>query len=254
MRNILLTLRFVGTNYHGSQIQKNALSIQEVFQTALERALGTLPDVKLCSRTDSGVHAERFYISFKTESALPCESLTSAVNFYLPGDIAALEAREVPEDFHARYSALEKVYIYRVYNSRVMDPFLLGRALQFAPHIDERKLDGISKAFVGTHDFRAFCSIKTDAESTVRSVKRFEVRRRGELVEFETAADGFLYNMVRIMTGALLNCARGKLSHEEIEQALTTGRRSNLLATAPACGLYLADVLYELEPQTKRQN
>ncbi|MEG2525143.1 MAG: tRNA pseudouridine(38-40) synthase TruA [Oscillospiraceae bacterium] len=244
---MLATLKFVGTAYHGSQIQANALTIQEVFQLALEGATGERPDVKLCSRTDSGVHAEKFCISFDREGVTPLGKLVLAINAHLPRDVRVISARPVSDDFHARYSARAKRYIYKVYNSRVLDPFFHGRAAQFVTHIDERKLDGIAKAFVGTHDFAAFCSIKTDAESTVRTVCDFSVSRDGELVIFSVCADGFLYNMVRIMAGTLMNAARGKLTRDDIERALETGVRTNRFPTAPACGLYLADVIYDEE-------
>lgn len=244
MSNLLVTIRFVGSAYHGSQIQANAVTVQSVFQAALSRALGSLPDIKMCSRTDSGVHAERFCISFHTDGDVSLDKLILALNANLPDDISATDAREVSADFHARYSARAKKYIYRVYNSRVMDPFLVGRAAQFIPRIDERVLNEAAQAFVGERDFRAFCSIKTDVESTVRTVSEYKVSREGELVEFTVTADGFLYNMARIMVGALLNVARGKLTREDIERALKTGERTNLLATAPACGLYLSDIIY----------
>lgn len=244
MRSILVTIRFVGSAYHGSQIQANAVTVQHVFQGALRSVLGSLPDIKMCSRTDAGVHAERYFVSFKTENPIRLDKLTLALNAKLPSDIAALESREVSEGFHARYSAKEKTYIYRVYNSRVMDPFLHDRAAQFIPHIDEGRLNEIAQSYVGEHDFRAFCSIKTDVESTVRTVSEYKVTRAGDIVEFTVTADGFLYNMARVMVGALLNAARGKLVSADIERALETGERTNLLATAPACGLYLADVKY----------
>ncbi len=169
-----------------------------------------------------------------------------ALNTALPEDVRAISARIVPDDFHARYSCKRKRYDYLVCNARVLDPFLYSRALLFPKHIDERLLDETAQAFVGTHDFRAFCSIKTDAESTVRTVYDFSVTREGELVRFSVCADGFLYNMVRIMVGTLLNCARGKVDAQYIASALESGRRTNLFATAPACGLYLQDVIYDL--------
>lgn len=241
----LLAIRFVGTAYHGSQIQSNAVTVQSVFQGALCSALGTLPDIKMCSRTDSGVHALEFCISFETSGCIREDKLVLALNSYLPADIRAISARKVPKGFHARYCSSGKQYIYRVYNSHIMDPFENGLAAQFIPHIDEIQLNEIAQVFVGKHDFRAFCSIKTDVESTVRTVTEYRVSRSDNVVEFSVSADGFLYNMARIMVGTLLNCARGKLGYKEIEHALKTGERSNLLATAPACGLYLAKVFYD---------
>lgn len=171
--------------------------------------------------------------------------LPLALNDRLPLDIRAVSARTVSEDFHARYSAVSKKYIYRVYNSHIMDPFLEGRALRFPVLIDEKALNETAQAFVGEHDFRGFCSSKTDAESTVRTVFDFSVKRDGESVTFSVSANGFLYNMVRIMVGTLLNCARGKLTKADIEEILASGERRNACATAPACGLYLEDICYE---------
>ncbi len=207
--------------------------------------LGTQPDIKCCSRTDSGVHANMFCISFKTDAQISAAKLPLALNDSLPLDIRAVTAQEVPQDFHARYSAVSKKYIYLVYNSHIMDPFLEGRALRFPVPIDAAALNSAAQAFVGKHDFRGFCSIKTDAESTVRTVNDFSVTREGSLVTFSVSADGFLYNMVRIMVGTLLNVARGKLTRLDIEQILLSGERLNVCATAPACGLYLDDIRYE---------
>lgn len=240
----MVTLRFVGTRYGGSQIQKNAPTIQGEFQKALKSVLGELPDVKCCSRTDSGVHANRFCISFKTDAAIDVKKLPLALNDRLPVDIRAFSAKAVPEDFHARYSAVSKKYIYKVYNSYIMDPFLEGLALRFPAGIDEKVLDSAAQAFVGTHDFKGFCSSKTDAESTVRTVYSFSVTRSGALVTFAVSANSFLYNMVRIMVGTLLNVARGKLTRADIERILASGERENVCATAAACGLYLDEISY----------
>lgn len=191
------------------------------------------------------MHANKFCISFKTEARINVSKLPLALNDSLPLDIRAVSAREVEDGFHARYSAVSKKYIYKVYNSHIMDPFLEGRALRFPAPIDEKAVNDAAKAFIGKHDFRGFCSIKTDAESTVRTVSNFTVTREGALVTFSVSADGFLYNMVRIMVGTLLNVARGKLTKADIESILESGKRQNVCATAPACGLYLDDIRYE---------
>lgn len=242
--NILLTLSFVGSRYHGTQIQSNACTVQSELQRALKELFGALPEIKCCSRLDSGVHAREFTVSFKRDGAPDDASVVSALNTLLPPDIRVLASRRVPLDFHARYSARGKSYRYLVYNSRVMDPFLYGRALMFVPPIDERSLGATAKAFVGTHDFKAFCSSKTDAADTVRTVSDFTVTREGSTVSFDVTADGFLYNMVRVMVGTLLNSARGKVTREDIASALESGVRTNLFATAPAQGLYLQRVIY----------
>ena len=185
-----------------------------------------------------------FCVSFHANGAPADERLVMALNTLLPPDIRAVSCRRVPDDFHARYAALGKRYVYLVCNSRVLSPFLYGRATRFWPHIDEVSLDETAQVFVGAHDFKGFCSVKSDIEDTVRTVRRFSVAREGELVRFTVEADGFLYNMVRIMVGTLLSVARGKLTAEDIRTVLRTGRRTNLCMTAPAEGLYLDYVDY----------
>ncbi|MBR5501469.1 MAG: tRNA pseudouridine(38-40) synthase TruA [Oscillospiraceae bacterium] len=245
--NYLVQLSFVGTAYHGSQIQNNAVTVQSEFQAALQKVLGYLPAIKCCSRTDSGVHAKQFFISFNAEQPLGGEKLVMALNANLPRDIRVHEVRDVPADFHARYSALGKRYEYHIVNSRVMDPFMLERAYQFSPHLDEKMLGEIAAVFLGKHDFSAFCSGRSAVEDKVRAVTEAKVVRTGDRVVFSFAADGFLYNMVRIMTGALLQCARGKLTAEDLKAYLNGRPRDNLLITAPACGLYLTEVFYDFE-------
>ena len=242
--NYLCTLRFVGTAYHGSQIQANAHTIQAQFQQSLAEVVGESPDVKCCSRTDSGVHANRYCISFHSGCGMDPRSFVIALNTKLPHDIRAIECRIVPEDFHARYDALRKRYLYRVWNERIMDPFLYGRAMQFIPPIDADALHETAQVFVGTHDFAAMCGAKSKVESTVRTVYDFSVSRKGSEVQFTVSADGFLYHMVRIMVGTLLNAARGKLDKGSILKILESGQRVNLCATAPAEGLYLDEVIY----------
>lgn len=243
-RNYLADLSFVGTAYHGSQIQKNAVTVQELFQNALEAVLGELPDIKCCSRTDTGVHARHFYISFTSDVACDCAKMTAALNAHLPFDIRVLSVKEVSDEFHARYSAKGKRYEYLVWNGAVMDPFLTDRALHFGYPLDEKMLDETAKVFLGTHDFSSFCSSKSSVEDKVRTVFESGVTREGDLVRFGFAADGFLYNMVRIMTGALLQVSRGKLDKNDILLYLNGKKRDNLLITVPACGLYLTEVMY----------
>ncbi|MEG0832526.1 MAG: tRNA pseudouridine(38-40) synthase TruA [Oscillospiraceae bacterium] len=238
-------MKFVGTAYHGSQIQENALTVQEVFQNALKRVLGYLPDIKCCSRTDSGVHANAFCISFFSTKDMDTLKMCMALNMALPRDIAVVDCKLVPDDFHARYSALKKQYVYRVYNARVMDPFQYGRAAHIIAPLNEQKLDRAAKLFIGEHDFSSFCSIKCKKGNTVRTVYSFDVTRSKDEVLFCVEADGFLYNMVRIMVGALLNTESGKLSEQQLCEYLYGRQRDNLLFTAPAEGLYLNKVTYD---------
>ena len=239
-----MTVRFVGTAYHGSQIQKNAHTVQAQFQSALKAVLRELPDIKCCSRTDSGVHANMFCISFKSDSNIKPERLVMALNNNFPHDLRAMSCTTVDDDFHARYSAKAKRYIYKIYNSDIIDPFYAGRAARFSPRIDEKELNDIAQVFLGTHDFKAFCSKKTDVPDTVRTVTDISVTRDGELVTVSITADGFLYSMARAIVGSLLGAARGKLSKDDVALRLKTGVRDSLIATAPAEGLYLDHVFY----------
>lgn len=248
-RNLLVTIAYVGTNYHGFQIQQNAVTVQQVFQEALQKTLGALPDIKGCSRTDSGVHANEYCISLQTDSEVTEEKLCDALNYHLPKDIRAYSAREVSPDFHARYDCVKKRYRYLVCNSRVMNPFLEGRAMQFVPHIDVKRLQDTAQHFIGTHDFVPFSGNKRATEDTVRTVFSFSVEREENLVTFLVEADGFLYNMVRIMVGTLLSVSRNKLCEADIDRIFESGVRPNECFTAPAEGLYLDKVFYEFEDE-----
>lgn len=243
-RNLLMTLRFCGARYHGFQVQRNALSVCEVFQDAVEQVFGARLDVKGCSRTDTGVHANEYCISMRTGSAIPCGRVVPALNRHLPEDIAVTACREVAPGFHARYSALGKEYVYRIHNSRIKDPFGPHLRYRYGPELDERLLDREAKDFIGRHDFAAFQSKGGDAGDTVRTVHAADVWREGEQVSFRVRGDGFLYNMVRIMTGTLLFISMGRIAPGSIPDIIASGDRARAGKTAPACGLYLNRVFY----------
>ena len=168
----------------------------------------------------------------------------NALNAKLPGDIRVNELTNVAEDFQARYSAKGKTYEYLIWNSKVMNPFLVNRAYQFSWPIDENELNSVSSVFLGSHDFSSFCSVKSSVDEKVRCITDISVTRCGDMVKISISADGFLYNMARIIVGALLQTVRGKLSREDLGLYLNGKARDNLLITAPACGLYLSEVYY----------
>lgn len=243
--NYLFTISFLGTRYHGSQIQKNALTVQEIVQNSLYQVLKEKTDVKFCSRTDSGVHAFRFCISFKSGIKLNQRPFISHMNHLLPKDIRAISLKEVPNDFHARYSCKGKKYIYYFYNSEVMSPFWEGRAYQVPNTICMEKMREASTLFLGYHDFSSFCSVKSDIEDKRRTVYAINVDNPfQDIYTVSISADGFLYNMARIIAGALLQYSRGKITLQEIEEYLNGKSRDNLLLTLPAYGLYLKEVYY----------
>lgn len=245
MRNLLLTICYDGTRYHGWQIQQNAVAVQQVFQEALLKIIAERPDIKGCSRTDSGVHANAYCISLKTEHSIPCERLLNALNHFLPEDIAVKDCREVPLDFHARYSCTGKEYIYQIWNEPVRNPFLQHRALHYWYDLNLDRLNAAAAHYLGIHDFTSFCTLDARERGDLRrTVTKSEVRREGGLVLFTVAADGFLYNMVRIMVGTLLRVAQGKLEPEQIPGILAAQNRKAAGPTAPPCGLYLNRVFY----------
>lgn len=246
-RNLLITISYDGSKYHGWQIQQNAVTVQEVFQKALYSVIFLKPDIKACSRTDSGVHAEMFCISTKISHPIPCERLKAALNSYLPQSVVVLDVREVPLDFHARYNALGKRYVYKVLNREQRDPFYIGRALHYRYNLDTELLNKASKAFIGTHDFTSFCTLdKREKGDFVRTIHDFSVKRIGDIVEFSVEGNGFLYNMVRIMVGTLLSINEGKIPPDAITEIINAKSRDAAGPTAPPQGLYLNKVFYDL--------
>lgn len=244
MRNLLLTIAFDGTAYHGWQVQENAVTVQQTLQDALERICSRRDNVVGCSRTDAGVHANMYCCNIRTESPIDCQKLVGALNALLPRDIAALDCREVDFDFHARYDCRSKEYIYKIWNSPNKNPFLYNYSYHYKYPLDEAFLSAQAKDFIGTHCFDSFCASGSSVESTVRTVMNAEVERDGDMVIFRVEADGFLYNMVRIMAGTLIDISRGKLPPDSIGAIIEARNRFAAGCTAPARGLYLNKIHY----------
>ncbi len=245
MRNLLLTLKYVGTAYSGWQVQANAPTVQQTLQDAVEKLFCVRENVVGCSRTDAGVHANMYCCNIRTESALPCDVVVRGLNAHLPDDISVTACREVGYDFHARYDCTGKEYVYIINNSNIPDPFLTDRCWQFNKPIDADFLNGQAQAFCGLHDFKAFCSAGSSVATTVRNVKSFRVERDGDIVRFYVTADGFLYNMVRIMVGTLADIVLGRIAPDSIDEIIASLDRNRAGITAPAQGLYLNKVFYE---------
>lgn len=244
-RNISLTLMYDGSQLHGWQMQENAETVQGHLTAALERILGHKVTVYGCSRTDCGVHANTFCCNFRTEKEIPCEKIKVGVNALVPDSIAVLSAEEKHNDFNARFDCRGKEYVYKVWNSRVRNPFLINKALHHPIPIDEKLLDKECKAFIGYHNFSAFCASGTEVQDKRRTVFDFSVKREGDLVIFTVRGDGFLYNMVRIMVGTLLDINGGKIAPCTLSDIISSGDRVRAGITAKACGLYLNQVFYE---------
>ena len=211
MRNLLITLSYDGARYHGWQIQENALTVQEVFQGALEKVTGGGEDIKACSRTDTGVHAREFAVSLKTESRIPVERLPAALNRYLPADMAVKGCRVVPEGFHARYSCRGKEYGYEIWNHPVRDPFLYNRALHYWYPLDEGLLDEAAAFYVGAHDFTSFCTLDSrDAGDFTRRVTKARVERVGDKVILRWRRTGSCITWCALWWAPFCGCSRGR--------------------------------------------
>lgn len=244
MRNLLLTLCFDGSAYHGWQVQENAVTVQSTLQDAVQRILGVRENIIGCSRTDAGVHAEMFCCNMRTEKEMPPEKLQTALNAVLPRNIAVLSVKEVPYEFHARYDCKGKVYKYLIWNARTRSPFYENRAYHYPWPLDVPMLNEQIRQFLGQHDFSAFCASGSSVEDRVREITRAEILRNGDLVEIYIGGNGFLYNMVRIMVGTLLDIQSGAILPNSIPEILEQKNRKNAGVTAPAHGLYLHQVNY----------
>ncbi len=245
MRNIALILRYLGTAYHGWQVQKSMPTVAQTLEEATAKVVGHRVHMTGCGRTDAGVHAKRYVANFRTDSRIPADRLPYALNTHLPNDIVVMEARDMHEDFNAIGSCVRKEYTYEIYNSRIRDPFYVNRAWLYTHPLDEAIMRRAANQFVGTHDFAAVRSVGTNVKSTVRTVYYYEVTRRGAHISLRVCANGFLYNMARAMAGTLVYCAEGKIHPEEIGEILRRGDRMAAGPTVPPDGLYLTRLWYD---------
>ncbi len=245
MRNIKLIIEYDGTNYHGWQIQKNAVTIQEHVEKALRQLLGVQTGVTGCSRTDVGVHAYGQVAHFFTDSTIPGEKFSYALNNLLPRDIVVQKSEEVPEDFHSRYSSKGKKYRYLICNSAHQSALMRNRACHVRPELDFEQMRKAAAHFVGEHDFAAFQATGGQVRSTVREIYSMNVsRKEDKLIELEVSGNGFLYNMIRIIAGTLIYVGMGKLRESDIPGIISGLDRTNAGKTAPAQGLYLMEIYY----------
>ena len=245
MRNIALFLTYVGTAYHGWQVQKNNITVGETLEKACARVVGHRVHMTGCGRTDAGVHARCYVANFRTDSRIPVERLPYALNTHLPQDIVITDAREMPDSFNAIGSCVKKEYTYLIYNSRIRDPFYVNRAWFYPKHLDEGIMQAAANQFVGTHDFAAVRSVGTEVKSTVRTVHYYKVDRENELIRLRVCANGFLYNMARAMAGTLVWAAEGKIRPEDLGEILKKGDRTAAGPTVPPGGLYMSQLWYE---------
>ncbi len=245
MRNIALSLMYVGTAYHGWQVQKNGVTVESTLEKALASVVGHPVKCVGAGRTDAGVHALKYVANFHTSSSIPCDRLPLAVNTRLPDDIVVTRATEVHGDFNAIGSCLKKEYTYRIYNSRIRNAFFVDRAWFYPKRLDEHIMHACAQQMVGTHDFAALRSVGTETKTTVRTVYYFDITRQGDLIECKVCADGFLYNMVRAMVGTCVYASEGKLSPADLPRIMEARDRTAAGPTAPPGGLYMSELWYE---------
>jgi tRNA pseudouridine38-40 synthase len=249
--NFKLTIQYDGTDFHGWQMQGELRTVQGELSRALTLIDGRDVIVHGSGRTDAGVHALGQVASVRVERELTPEKLRAAINGNVARDLRIMGAQFAGDDFHARYSALEKTYLYRVVNGPVMSPFLLRYAHQEARPLNLECMRACAALFVGKHDWTAFSAAQSDAESRTRTINQLEVFVRSDehsgepIVEIKASADGFLRYMVRSIAGTLLAAGRGEVDEKHIKRAIDQGDRSLAGATAPACGLTLWSVRYE---------
>jgi len=247
VKKILVKLKYIGSNYVGWQVQKNGKSVQQTVQDAIEKIYGRRLDVTGCSRTDSGVHANEYCFTFIP----PCEPqpfrVIASLNFALPSDMGVTDCILVDDDFHPRYSAIAKEYIYKIYGGHARNPFLENRAYHYRRNINVDLMNEAAKYFVGKHDFRSFMANGSKIENTVRTIFYCEVKNLGDYVQIRICGDGFLYKMVRIIVGTLLSVNENKIKTTDIPNIICKKDRTAAGKTAPSHGLYLNKVFYDLK-------
>ena len=244
---ILLKIAYDGRGYCGWQVQKNGMSVQGELCRAAKETYHEPVKVTGCSRTDSGVSAREYFCTLETSDAapkIPLDRLPSALNVRLSEDITVYSASEADEDFHPRYSVKTKTYRYVIDNGEYRDPFLNGKAWHLPKPLDAERMDRAAQGFIGEYDFAAFMASGSSVTDTVRTVTNAEVRRDGKNVIFEVTANGFLYNMVRIMMGTLVEVSYGKIKEEEIGEIIASKDRKRAGVTAIPDGLCLHKVVY----------
>ena len=244
MKRIMLTVSYNGTNYHGWQIQNNGITVQEALQTAISKVLGKDIAVHGCSRTDAGVHAKMFCCHLDCDDNIPFGAFLRGVNSLLPNDIAILNCESVESDFHARFNAKGKTYVYKILNSNKKDPFIAPFVWQIERPLNIDKMNEFCKTLVGTHDFYGFSSSGRTVEDTVRTVTECVVTKEEDIVTLKISGDGFLYNMVRIIVGTAVDVSDGRLEPDCALSVFETKLRENAGVTAPPQGLFLEKVYY----------
>ena len=244
MKRVKLIVAYDGSNYSGWQIQPNAVTIEEILNFHLTQLLREPIKVIGASRTDAGVHALGNVAVFDTSARMPAEKISFAMNTRLPADIRIQDSCEVPPDFHPRFQRTVKTYEYSILNRKFPDPTKRLYSLFYYHPLDVEKMQKAADYLVGEHDFKSLCTHKADVESTVRTIYSVDIEKNGEMITIRIRGNGFLYNMVRIITGTLLRVGTGYYQPEYMKELLEAKDRQAAGETAPPQGLMLVKIEY----------
>ena len=244
MRNLKVMTAYRGTKYHGFQRQSNAVTVQEVLEKAVSKVLNEPVGITGCSRTDTGVHAREFCFNVKTNSTIRTLGFCRGVNGELPDDISILSCEDVPLDFHARYDCKGKEYIYKMHCNESKDPFSADLAYHYRRKFDIEAARKAAAYLVGEHDFASFCADCTNVSTTVRTIYSLDIENSGDSVIMLVKGNGFLYNMIRIIAGTLMDISEGRIAPDDMPEILAAKDRLRAGRTAMAHGLYLNRVFY----------
>lgn len=244
MRNIKLTIEYDGTNYVGWQKQTNGIGVQAKIEEAIYKTTGEKVNLIGSGRTDSKVHAKGQVANFYTKSKVPGERFKYALNTKLPLDIGIIESEEVDYHFHSRYDAKAKKYIYLIYNNPIRSPLYRNYSYHIPYKLDFKEMERGGEFFIGTHDFLSFTGSKNVLENTIRTIYSLELEKQGEFIKVSVKGNGFLYNMVRIIVGTLIDAGLGKLNSKDIPNIISKKNRKFAGHTAAPEGLYLEKVYY----------
>ena len=244
MRNVAITLKYLGTAYHGWQVQKTQVTVGETVEKAVAMVVGHPVHVTGCGRTDAGVHARMQVCSFRADTEFSPAELLEAIRRYLPDDIAAESLELAPPRFHARLNCRRKSYVYRIWNSAEPNVFERKYLYFFPQALDADAMRRAAALLCGTHDYTAFCANRHMKKSAVRTVESIDIERIGGELRLTLTGDGFLYNMVRIIAGTLIEVGSGRRRAEEMPDILASLDRGRAGFTAPPQGLFLWNVEY----------
>lgn len=245
MRNLKMTIQYDGTRYRGWQKQKDVdLTVQGKIENVLSKMTGEDVQVVGCGRTDSGVHADNYIANFHTDCAFSIDTMLNYLCEYLPEDIVVKSMKDTTERFHARYNVLSKTYVYTINNNKFRNVFIRKYAFHTDDNLNLAEMKNAAEVLIGTHDFQSFTSLKANTKSTVRTINYINITENAGIIAIEVNGNGFLMNMVRIITGTLLEVGKNKLKRADVEKILIEMKRSEAGPIAQAKGLCLRDVQY----------